>query len=260
MSERLNPTFAAGLRNELLHEVAATSQVTRRTFRPTTLVAAVIVGVAAGGTGIAVATDLVRMPGTDIVRERASASTTTGIGSGAILLDPAPDGATHLAIQLTCVSAGSFTLDDGSSMTCRTDDIGTPGATMFQRLELPLGVSTSVTTDSESATWSAVVSYVAVETTGWKRNDNGDSYGAVNDHGEPDLIAVIATNGRQGYVYADALDGPEFTSPAEALAWQKEHAGETVSLPVYLADGETQIGEFALAPTSVLSLPPTPAP
>jgi hypothetical protein len=129
---------------------------------------------------------------------------------------------------------------------------------MFHRLALPVGESTTVTTDQDSASWSTVVSYVEVEATDWGVNDSGDSYGAANDQGEPDLIAVVATNGRDGYVYADDLDGPEFTSPAEALAWQEEHAGETTSLPVYLADGVTQIGEFVLAPTTTSSLP-TPA-
>jgi hypothetical protein len=259
MNERPSPEFAARLREELLMEVASTKRARRRSFRPVALAATAVLGVAGGGAGVAVATDLVSLPGTDIVTETTGRGTATGTGSGSIPLDPPSAGATHLSIQFTCVTPGSFTLADGAFTTCHADDIGTEGATMFHRLELPVGASTSVTTDRASASWSAVVSYVEVKTTEWEQNDNGDSYGAVNNRGEPDLIAVIATNGREGYVYADAMDGPESTSPEEALTWQEEHAGEVVSLPVFLADGETQIGEFVLAPTTTSTLP-TPAP
>ena len=32
--------------------------------------------------------------------------------------------------------------------------------------------------------------------------------------------------------------------PAEAIEWQQEHSGEVRTIPVYLEDGVTQIGEF----------------
>ena len=62
----------------------------------------------------------------------------------------------------------------------------------------------------------------------------------------PDLVAAVATNGREGYVYAKDLESPTPSSPVEAARWQEEHTGDVDSIPVYLADGETVIGEFRL--------------
>jgi len=74
-----------------------------------------------------------------------------------------------------------------------------------------------------------------------------------NPNGIPDLIAVVATNGLQGYVHRAELeeaDGTaaarEFTSPEDAIRWQEERAGKTFTVPVYEADGTTQIGEFVI--------------
>ncbi len=61
----------------------------------------------------------------------------------------------------------------------------------------------------------------------------------------------MATNGEEGYVYRQDLEDADgttamksFKSPEDALAWQEAHAGEVVSIPVYEADGKTNIGEF----------------
>lgn len=82
----------------------------------------------------------------------------------------------------------------------------------------------------------------------WPRNAAGQTYGVQgNSSVAPDLIRVQATNGETGYVYSKqlaALDGPAPTSPKEALDWQKAHVGETVSIPVYLSDGKTVVGQF----------------
>lgn len=74
---------------------------------------------------------------------------------------------------------------------------------------------------------------------------------ATSPDGEPDLILAVATNGREGYVYKrdlDAADGTaamkEFTSPEDALAWQKERGTEPILIPVYLEDGNTVVGQF----------------
>lgn len=80
----------------------------------------------------------------------------------------------------------------------------------------------------------------------------GSSLWATRPEDEPDLIAAEATNGKAGYVYATDLEGPEPSSPAEALAQQAANMGKTRTIPVYEANGRTVIGEFIIEPgTSV---------
>jgi hypothetical protein len=96
----------------------------------------------------------------------------------------------------------------------------------------------------------------------WPRNATGQTYGVQgNSSVAPDLIKVLATNGKTGYVYSKqlaALDGPAPTSPKEALDWQKAHEGETVSIPVYLSDGKTVVGEFDMTYPSGHETSPAP--
>ena len=85
---------------------------------------------------------------------------------------------------------------------------------------------------------------------GWPTNSAGLTYGsaadAVSPDSEPDLIWVEATNGMTGYAYRTDLEGPDPSSPAEALRRQKARAGSARSIPVYLADGKTRIGVFII--------------
>jgi hypothetical protein len=92
--------------------------------------------------------------------------------------------------------------------------------------------------------WQISVGYVPDASTGWAVNANGNTYGVANENGSPDLTAVVATNGRTGYVYTNDLNGPLPTSPAEALAQQEANEGKTRVFPVYKSDGETKVGEF----------------
>lgn len=85
-------------------------------------------------------------------------------------------------------------------------------------------------------------------------NDNGQTYGSVDgvtrdDH--PDLVLVEATNGRTGYVDNSLLDeatGANVSSPEEAIAWMEKLAAADSNerIPVYDADGKTQIGTFEI--------------
>lgn len=80
----------------------------------------------------------------------------------------------------------------------------------------------------------------------------GSAMSAVSPDTEPDLILVVATNGREGYVLKAELDDANgttaaatFKSPEEALVWQSAHTGP-VSVPVYQSDGRTPVGEFTV--------------
>lgn len=86
-------------------------------------------------------------------------------------------------------------------------------------------------------------------------NQNGLTYGSASDVAtsdlEPDLIAVVTTDGRDGYVYKEDLD--EASAPAfsqdEALAKMRKKDSLSpedamISIPAYDVDGTTIIGEF----------------
>ncbi|MDI6816952.1 MAG: hypothetical protein QME41_07165 [Actinomycetota bacterium] len=80
----------------------------------------------------------------------------------------------------------------------------------------------------------------------WPKNTHGVTYGssadAVSYEDEPDLIRVLATNGKEGYAYRTDLEGPVPSSPAAAVAQQKARGDKPRVIPVYEVDGVTQIG------------------
>lgn len=84
---------------------------------------------------------------------------------------------------------------------------------------------------------------------------DGRTYGGVPsgtdflDRGAPDLIAVLGDHGRQGYVSKELLAAPFNdvpTSPEDALADQLARKRNPAVLPVYAADGKTQIDTFTM--------------
>ncbi|MEF2560461.1 MAG: hypothetical protein U0M96_05175 [Eggerthellaceae bacterium] len=71
-------------------------------------------------------------------------------------------------------------------------------------------------------------------------NDHGETYGSLmfaNEIGEePDLIAVLATNNKEGYIYSEDFNNVALD---DGLA-------EDSTIPVYDKNGLTLIGEFEL--------------
>lgn len=78
-------------------------------------------------------------------------------------------------------------------------------------------------------------------------NDNGQSYGSVDEAvdgvEEPDLIRCQADNGKVGYCLKAEMEGetPRTSEEAEAIMMKGLRGYE---IPVYEADGSTQIGVF----------------
>jgi len=74
-----------------------------------------------------------------------------------------------------------------------------------------------------------------------------------DDSPATNLVAVVATNGNKGFVdreLVDELTGANMKSLAEAVAWQKQMDATTwdvKEIPVYEADGKTQIGVFPIS-------------
>ena len=64
---------------------------------------------------------------------------------------------------------------------------------------------------------------------------------------EPDLIRVLATNGKEGYAFKSDLDADAASNLEEAREQAANAAtAKDRSVPVYAEDGETVIGEFVI--------------
>ncbi len=208
-----------------------------------------VVAAGAGGLlalgGAAAAASQWWAPGQDAVAAEGAMVTVTEAGDAQVDLGPAPGGATHVDITLTCLDPGWFSFPDGASVHCSEGDTGSPSgySVALDRAQNPF----EFTALPATARWTASLQYVSREPTAFGVNANGDTYGVMrSDNAIPDLVAVWATNGLEGYAYWKDMEGPMPSSPAEALRWQEEHKGQVSRIPVYLSDGETVIGEFVI--------------
>ena len=245
MSVHMDETFAAALRAALVEHVETSRSPARvRRVRWRGGIAAITALIIAGG-GVAVASGALRLPGSDVVAHLAPAVTFTGSGTHTVDLGTPPAGTTLIDIRLTCLTPGTFTTADGASMECSTADIGATPETMSWQLPVTTALHSTTITATAGARWRLIATYSAISTTAWGVNAHGQTYGVANANGTPDLIAVIATNGRTGYAYADQLQqaqGPAPTSPDQAIASNGHH--QPTSIPVYTSDGRTVIGHF----------------
>lgn len=172
-----------------------------------------------------------------------------------------PEEATHARVSIspsrTPGEAGSVTYGtnaDGNnpSEAWGPGDVVSGPGTGGGWYDFPLDSTVTTLYISSTVPGTATIQYVTQTPTEFRVNDSGQPYGITGDErGEPDLIAVIATNGQEGYVKRTELeeaDGTaamrELDSPEDALAWQEAHAGEVSFIPVYESDGTTKIGDF----------------
>lgn len=88
----------------------------------------------------------------------------------------------------------------------------------------------------------------APATADFPTNNDGLTYGSdafVHHKSSPDLVAVVGDNGVAGYVKRKDLEGPNFSTPEQALLWQKQNPGDIV-IDVYDVNGERVIDTFTL--------------
>lgn len=196
------------------------------------------------------------LPGGDKVVPLSDPVVDEGQGTETIDLGIAPSRANAIATELTCRSAGRFKWPDGAVMVCSSSDIGEPSSTARGVVALQRKQSQFVIKAKPGVQWTLVTYFVRTETTPWGVNEKGETFGVENDSGEPDLIAVVASNGRRGYVYADELDsatGGDVSTPKEAREWMKNWPHDPVLVDVYEFDGETLIGQFVAGSSSGLA-------
>jgi hypothetical protein len=210
MMTSMDEPFAAALRDVLVEQVQGAGNPSRGSSRSRRWIAWAVLVLAAGGGGIAYATGAwTTQPGGDRVTVLASPVIAAGAGTQTVDLGASPRGATAITISFTCLTAGNFTFADGADVQCDRADVGRrspPVAT--STLPIAHGRNSTTITTTPHARWRVIATYALVTTTAWGINASGQTYGVQNQHGIPDLVAVITTDHRSGYVYADQLDTP----------------------------------------------------
>lgn len=178
-------------------------------------------------------------------------------------LSRAPNGATHVRVAVSCLTAGKMTFGTGASdinaaIVCDEADPASPHASAWQDLELSKSQGTLYFTTPPGGKSSVSVQYLNLVPTRFGVNANGETYGAGGaDQGEPDLVAVhgVDPNGVDLLGYARATDLDAFSpdhpgqpaNPAEAVRLQKERDKKYPNgwdFPLYESDGTTKIGTF----------------
>ena len=129
-------------------------------------------------------------------------------------------------------------------MGCDSADAGPQSTPVTYTMSIAPGQDSTTITATPSSSWRLVATYASVTTTPWGVNASGQTYGTQNQHGIPDLVAVIATNHLAGYVYADQLFTPPPQTPSQAVAENTAPPSPPRTLTVYQSDGKTPIGEF----------------
>lgn len=244
---QMSSEFASAFRARLVERVAAARPKRRRLGL---FAGALALTIMVGGTAAAAATGLIPLPGGTATTELAETVSGTFTGTAALHLGPRPADATAVSLSLTCRSVGTFTFDDGASVTCTTPGDSARPSTYAISATAISGDQVSITTEPE-AVWTLTAAWVREETAPWAVNGGGATYGVINENGVPDLIAVMTTDNQPGYVWrtdlndADGTTAAEsFISPEDALRWQEQNAGIVHYIPVYESDGTTQIGLF----------------
>jgi hypothetical protein len=243
----MDDPFAAELRDVLVEQVRSAGDPSRGPSRARRWLirAGVVLVLAAGGGGIAYATGVwTTPPGGNRITDLSSPVTAIGTGTQTVDLGPPPRSATAINISFTCLTAGTFTFADGAGVQCDNADLrrrSPPVATYTMPIARRRN-STTITA-TPHARWLLVATYASVTTTAWGVNASGQTYGVQNQHGIPDLIAVIATNHRSGYVYANQLDPPPPKTPSQAIA---QNTAPPRTVTVYESDGKTAIGKFVV--------------
>ena len=262
----MDPVFAAGLRDSLAR-YAQSAPRRRRRAGWWWGIGAVLVAVLAGG-GAAFASQLWVQPGDDVHADLATPVLVNEVGTVTVPLGARPKGASEVYLEFFPHDAGTYWWGPGGASESVTDfdveqSVGKTGndptnrlvSSYYMRLQDldPGRTSLTITTSDPTLRWSATMTWVSSHTTPWGVNARGQTYGMQNTHGTPDLIAAIATNGAEGYIYSKDLDDADgtsaarsFHSPQDALDWQKKHQGQTTRIPVYDADGTTKIGTFCI--------------
>jgi len=186
--------------------------------------------------------------------------TKTYTGTAAVKLGDPPAGTTDIELALTALTPGSFQFPNGASCSYTELEADTRLNSCRYTISLEPGQHSVTIKTEPGSQWQLTAKYVKQERTELGVNAKGETYGMESpENGVPDLIAVTATNGANGYVYAkDLHGGPMPTSPEDA-AKNFSTARPPHEIAVFLSDGETKVGVF-MAAGSGSGIPSYPSP
>ncbi|WP_159698776.1 peptidase M56 family protein [Arthrobacter sp. 18067] len=250
---KVDEGFSQALRAELIARVEKSSSAhTRRKLRGWLGVGVFVGAGLLGGVG-ATAAGLLTIPGAPQITPLGTPVTNTYTGTATIEFGDAPPEATAIRVKVTCLTTGSWAYETGATSTCKAADVDGPtGVTQYQIPLVPGKETMTIRTQAQSQ-WQLTWSFVNEQSTDWATNAAGDTYGAQNDKGLAQMVAVQATNGVFGYVYNTELEEATgvaairtFKTREEALAWQEQRQGKDVSIPVYDSEGKNVVGEFVI--------------
>jgi hypothetical protein len=167
-----------------------------------------------------------------IVTPLGSKTDISDVGTKHVDLGIPPAGANTIVLSFTCLTAGTFSFPGGTALACSQQDLQKTDAARTMTFHLPVttGRQTTTVTAASGTRWHLTATYADVKPAKWGINASGQTYGVADETGTPDLISVVATNGKDGYAYVSQL-----------LAGQQNQEPRTV--PVYESDGKTVIGE-----------------
>jgi hypothetical protein len=237
MALQMDDRYASALRAALIEHVELAGRRRRRTRLRVAAGAGTSLLILGGG--VAAATAWLSLPGGDVVATKGPAVTVTRTGTATVELGAVPKGVTDVVLKLTCLTAGTFTFEDGASMSCSASDAGSTSGVTTYNLPIAPGQHSTTVAATNRARWTLTATYAHVAISDWGVNHDGLTYGVDNARGTPDLVAVIATNGRSGYAYNRDLNPPGPTT----LQTGPE---PPQTIPVYTSDGHTRIGVFAI--------------
>jgi hypothetical protein len=200
--------------------------------------------VAGASTGAAIVVN--NFPGTTTVTPVGGIRSVTHTGTGALELGPAPKGVTRVIVTVRCLNPqGTISIKavpqikggpfDLATFYCRgggrVDPQGRVHPWHMNDALLPTPGRTSITiTADPGTTWTVTGQYATSSMTPWAKNAHGQTYGACNINGCPQLIGARATNGKDGFVLTSQFDSFQGTG----------------YIPVYTSDGTTVIGRFSI--------------
>jgi len=240
MNQTLDPVFASGLRRELVAQVSAP---THRVRRRALVVGVGVMGVLTLGGVAAVAGS--QPPGVGVTQPLAPPVVVNSVGPANVVLPPVPQGALYVRLELTCYDGLKCNTPGGGAT--RDADTGIP---MVQRDDIPLtdahdprdaqrippyDPAVGVHIDVNPGThWRLYAVYTDQFVPGPATAGDGRTVG-IPAMIPPDLVPMVATNGRNGYVdYRLLTDAGHPTLTADGTSQP--------SVPVYDVDGTTVIG------------------
>jgi hypothetical protein len=124
----------------------------------------------AAGTATATA-----LPGGDTIVHLAAPVTADRTGTAVVEIGPAPAGADHIEIKLTCLSAGTFTVADGAGLTCSKADAAAGAGAMTYQLPVKAGQHSTTITTAGGSRWRLTATYSKVSTSAWGVNASGQT-------------------------------------------------------------------------------------